>query len=254
MAIALATRQTPSDHHPSFVSPPNVRAAAMRPDYLRPVPAAAIADIVEAELQRIGSAVSCRRGKMLVEEGDAAEYLFKVESGALRAVRLLPDGRRYITSFLMPGDFFGLADTAQYSSSVEAVSDARLVRYARRSFEAMFEHDARVGRRFFGLMSKELSAAQDRLVLLGRKTALERLAVFLLVMAERQVEGGKSDGGRVELPMSRSDVADYLGLRIETVSRILTALRKQGVIALPDPHSFTLLDRDALEDLSDSEV
>ena len=254
MAIAMATRQSASDHRSILATPLPVRAVSSRPDYLRPVPASAAAQTVDAELQRIGTSVSFRRGKMLVEEGDPAEHLFKVESGALRAVRLLPDGRRYIISFLMAGDYFGLADVERYSNSVEAVSDARVTRYSRRSFEAMVGRDAQLGRRFFFVMSKELSAAQDRLVLLGRKSALERLAAFLLVMANARSGERKMGGREIELPMSRSDVADYLGLRIETVSRILTVLRKQGVIALPDAHSFILLDRDALSDLSEGEA
>jgi CRP-like cAMP-binding protein len=252
MAIALATRQ--SSHHSVPAGALALRADAHRPGYLRTIPSNAAPDPVDTELRRIGTSISCPRGKMLIGEGDVAEHLFKVESGALRVVRLLPDGRRYIINFLMPGDYFGLADAKHYSNSVEAVSDARVIRYSRRSFEAMVESDARVGQRFFFVMSKELSAAQNRLVLLGRKTALERLAAFLLVMANAQ-PGDRRPGAReIDLPMSRSDVADYLGLRIETISRILTALRKQGVIALPDSHSFILLDRDALNDLSEGEA
>jgi CRP/FNR family transcriptional regulator, anaerobic regulatory protein len=187
-----------------------------------------------------------------VQEGDRAEYIYKVTSGALRAVRLLPDGRRYIANFLMPGDFVGLTEGESYGHSIEAISDAGLLRYARSSFESLLDRDPRAGRRFFGVMCKELTAVQDRLLLLGRKTATERLASFLLAMADRKARANGGNGqGRVELPMNRSDMADYLGLRIETICRLLTDLKSRRIIDLPDIHSVVLLRRDELEELSE---
>lgn len=200
-----------------------------------------------AELDRMGIQVACRRGQTLVEEGNPAEYIFKVVSGALRAVRLLADGRRYVASFHMPGDFLGLGDGENYGHSIEALADATLVRYTRASFEAMLDRDPSAGRRFFGLMRKELSAAQDRLLLLGRKTAAERLASFLLTLADRKTGSNGAQNCAIELPMNRSDMADYLGLRIETVCRLLTDLKHRRVIDLPGIHSVMVLRRDLLE-------
>jgi len=205
------------------------------------------AERVAAELDRAGTTVACRKGKTLVEEGDPAEYIFKVVSGAIRAVRLLADGRRYVASFHMPGDFLGLADGESYSHSFEALADASLIRYTRTSFEAMLDRNPGAGRSFFGILRKELSAAQDRLLLLGRKTAAERLASFLLSLADRNSGNNDAGDGAIELPMNRSDMADYLGLRIETVCRLLTDLKHRRIIDLPGIHSVMVLRRDLLE-------
>ena len=175
-------------------------------------------------------------------------------SGTLRAVRLLPDGRRYITSFLLPGDFFGFTANGHYSQTIEAVADAKLVRYSRRGFNAVLEADAHAGQHFFGLMCAELSAAQDRMLLLGRKSAMERMASFLLGMGDRPASNGSKDRSGVHLPMSRSDIADYLGLTVETVSRVLTQLKNRGAIGLPNVNHVLFKDRDALEDISAGEM
>jgi len=254
MAIALAIKTTAEETKMS-------RAAAVagavltRPAQARALPMSTATDRGSSELERIGVAMLCRKGQALVQEGDRAEYIYTVTSGALRAVRLLPDGRRYIANFLMPGDFIGLTEGESYGHSIEAISDAGLLRYPRSSFETLLDRDPRAGRRFFGVMCKELTAVQDRLLLLGRKTATERLASFLLAMAGRKAGNGNGNGrARVELPMNRSDMADYLGLRIETVCRLLTDLKARRIIDLPDIHSVVVLRRDDLEDLSEAGV
>ncbi len=203
------------------------------------------------EPDRAGTVVSCRKGQTLVEEGHRAAYIFKVVSGALRTVRFLPDGRRHVASFHLPGEFIGLADDGLYGHSVEALSDARLVRYTRTSFEATLERDPGAGRRLFDVMRKELAAAQDRLLLLGRKTAAERLATFLLTLIDRKSDSHGAGDREIELPMNRSDMADYLGLRIETVCRLLTDLKHRHIIDLPSIHSVVVLRRDLLEDESE---
>lgn len=252
MAIALAIKTTAEETKMS-------RAAAVagavlaRPAQARALPMPTAMDRGSSELERIGVAMLCRKGQALVQEGDRAEYIYKVTSGALRAVRLLPDGRRYIANFLMPGDFIGLTEGESHGHSIEAISDAGLLRYPRSSFETLLDRDPRAGRRFFGVMCKELTAVQDRLLLLGRKTATERLASFLLAMAGRKAGNGNGRA-RVELPMNRSDMADYLGLRIETVCRLLTDLKARRIIDLPDIHSVVVLRRDELEDLSEAGV
>jgi len=212
------------------------------------------AERTAAELDRAGTTVVCRRGQTLVEEGDPAEYIFKVVSGTLRSVRLLADGRRYVASFHMPGDFLGLADSENYNHSIEALGDAGLMRYTRTSFEAMLDRDPHAGRRFFGVMRKELSAAQDRLLLLGRKTAAERLASFLLTLADRKAGENGANNREIELPMNRSDMADYLGLRIETICRLLSDLKQRRIIDLPGIHSVVVLRRDLLESESEGDA
>ncbi len=236
MAIALATRQ-------EFTPPGSTqRSRPGQATYLRPVTSTPPADPLEGELHRIGTSVAFARGRLLAEQGNSAEHIFRVEHGAARVVRQLADGRRCITRFLMAGDYFGLAESGTYKSSVEAITDTRVVRYQRSALDRLCEQNACASRRLLALLGRQLSAAQDSLVLIGQKSALERLSSFLLSMAERS----EHDGSAVALPMDRSDIADYLGLRIETVSRILTALRRRKVIDLPNFHSFVILDRDAL--------
>jgi CRP/FNR family transcriptional regulator len=246
MALAMAIRETPNDV-----------AARIAPIGARPMPAAVLArpqaagvatDSVTAELDRAGTSLSVARGQIVVEAGEAASHVFKVTRGTLRAVRLLPDGRRYIAGFLSAGDFFGLTASDEYSLSLEAIEDGAVVRYSRRGFESLLDRDPRLGRRFFSLMCRELSAAQDRLMLLGRKSAAERMASFLLAMADR------THADAFELPMSRADIGDYLGLTIETVSRLLTHLRGERIIDMPSAHRIVIADREALEDLSEGEA
>lgn len=243
MAISLATRQ---EFTPSRAA---MRSSPARATYLRPVQSSQPADPLECELHRVGTSVAVPRGRLVAEQGSPAEYIFRVERGAARVVRQLADGRRCITRFLMPGDYFGLADNGTYKSSVEAIIDARVIRYQRTAIDRLCEQNPSASRRLLALVGRQLSAVQDSLVLVGQKSALERLSTFLLFMAERS----EQDRSVVALPMDRSDIADYLGLRIETVSRVLTALRRRKVIDLPNFHSFVILDRGALESATEGD-
>jgi len=197
-------------------------------------------------LRPIGSVVTVARNDEIYAEGDRAEYCYKVVSGAVRTCKLMLDGRRQIGEFLLPGDCFGLDALNCHFFSAEAVADTVLIRYPRKGVEAMAERDLRLAGRLRDLAYRSLAAAQERVVLLGRKTAQERVASFLLEMAERNDHVDEFD-----LPMSRYEIADYLGLTVETVSRALTQMRKDGTIALPNAQRVTLRNRDALEDLCD---
>ena len=245
MTVAVLSKPTSTPARSTTVASPAAQ--------LRAVPTTS----ATASLDNLGTSVSYARGKTLIEEGRPAEYVYKVVTGALRKVRLLPDGRRHITSFLMPGDFFGFADGANYTHTVEAVADVTVVRYSRRGFEAVLDRDPRAGRHFLGLVCRDLTASQDQLLLLGRKSALERMATFLLALSDRIGAGRKAAAGtsvELELPMNRTDVADYLGLTIETVSRLVTRLRGQKIIDTPDAHRVVILKRGALETLSAGEM
>jgi CRP/FNR family transcriptional regulator, anaerobic regulatory protein len=242
MAIALATR--------GEISQPRAAAhQAARPAYLRPVPPAREPDSLESVLHPFGTSVGLNPGRHVAEQGDSATHIFRVEQGVLRVVRQLADGRRCVVRFLKAGDYFGLAESGTYKSSVEAVTEAHVVRYQRSALDRLCENDIHASRHIVALVSRQLSAAQDSLVLIGQTSALERIAAFLLAMAE----SGNDENSVVKLPMDRCDIADYLGIRFETVSRILTALRRRKVIDLPDFHSFVILDRDALESMAQSE-
>ncbi|MSP50644.1 MAG: cyclic nucleotide-binding domain-containing protein [Alphaproteobacteria bacterium] len=242
MTTALATRQVPAQRLP-FAGLPSALPASLKPS----LPADR-AGLPASGLDRIGATATYAAGRTIFEAGDPARNVFRVAHGVVRAVRLLADGRRCITNFFAAGDFIALADNEAYSHTLEAVTDTRLTRYPRRTLNATLEADPSIGRRLLALMCTELSATHDRLLLLGRKSAVERIASFLLTMADRRAANG-NDSDVIELPMSRSDIADYLGLTIETVSRTLAVLQRRRIIALPKTQRVVLLDRDALDDI-----
>lgn len=198
-------------------------------------------------LDRLGTVVALRRDESLFYEGDPADHYFKVVSGALRSCELLADGRRHVGDFYLPGDFIGLDAETDFIFSAEAVTDTTVVRYSRRSVDALAWEEPKIAQRLLGIARQRLCAARAQMLLLSRKTADERIASFLLGMADR---GGVSD--HVMLPMTRTDIGDHLGLTIETVSRSLSHLKKGGVIALPNSHEVVIRERAALEDLAEA--
>jgi len=192
------------------------------------------------ELPRLAAITSSRRvamGSTLIEEGEPAEDVFTLTCGMLKLYKLLPDGRRQVTGFLLPGDFIGLAVGETYIYSAEAVTPVTACRFRRPAFLGLLDELPALEKRLLGQVSTELAAAQEQMLLLGRKTARERLASFLLALARRQ---GVAPGRRLNLPMRRSDIADFLGVTIETVSRTFTTLRKEALISLPDKHSIRI--------------
>lgn len=201
----------------------------------------------EAAFDRVGTVISLGREQTLFFEGDAAQHCFKVVSGALRSCRLLPDGRRHVNEFLLPGDFVGLEDGDEHRSTVEAVNDATVMRYPRRAIDQLVQQQPRLGKRLLGRLCENLSAAHAQMLLLGRKNAVERVASFLLAMSERN---GEDD--RIVLPMTRSDIADHLGLTIETVSRTFSQLRSLGVIQLKVSSEVVIERRSQLEDIAEA--
>ena len=178
-------------------------------------------------------------------EGDYARSFYQVVSGAVRTYRLLSDGRRQIDAFHLPGDVFGLESGEEHRFYAEAVCGAKVVSFRRCKLEALASAAPELSQKIVAAMMRSLERAQDHMILLGRKSALEKIATFLLDMAER---GAKNDA--VELPMQRTDIADYLGLTIETVSRSLTQLERDDVIALPSNRRIVLRNKAALRSLN----
>lgn len=243
------------------------------------------------ELERlavIAQAVYVAPGATVFQEGDAADYLFNVTDGVIKLYKLLPDGREQVTGFLFPGDFVGLALNASYGYSAEAITDLRLCRMARGAFNDVLAETPKLEHRLFTVASNELAQAQDQMLLLGRKTAREKIASFFLQLADRQERSrlaqrqaaGFADGADgpsrangadtgvdtrmdtgmdkaesemviVDLPMGRADIADYLGLTTETVSRTLTQLKTDGSIRLLDHHQVEIHGRGALQDIAE---
>ena len=192
-------------------------------------------------LDRIVTHTQIRPGQTVFEEGDEAKYVYNVSRGHVRLFKLLQDGRRQVTGFLAPGDFLGLAARHTYAYSAEAISDADLCRFKVGELESLLEEMPPVRERLYEIANDELAAAQEQMLCLGRKTAKERVASFLISQLRH---GANCGDGKAEfdLPMSRSDIADYLGLTIETVSRTFTALREEGLIDLPSTHRVLIPD------------
>ncbi|MBN9560001.1 MAG: helix-turn-helix domain-containing protein [Alphaproteobacteria bacterium] len=191
------------------------------------------------------SVVRAGRDAVLVAQADPADYSFLVISGCLRTVRLMSDGRRQIGAFLFPGDFFGLEALNEHTFGMEAVGPAILRRYLRCSLEAYADRNMDFARRLRTMSAKRLRSEQARVLALGRMTASERIARFLLEMAHRT----DASGPCIELPMSRADVADYLGLTTETVCRMLTQMQREAIIAI-NRSLIAIKDGDALAALA----
>ncbi len=182
-------------------------------------------------------------------ESDDADNLFVLISGALKLYKLLPDGRGQIIGFLFSGDLLGLAFNDVYQYTAEALLPCRLCRLPRTQIEALLEDLPKLGNRLLNLASTEMATAQNQMLLLGRKTAKERLASFLLQLAERATTRGESET-LLRLPMSRGDIGDFLGLTVETVSRTVTKLKSDGLIALREGNVIEMRDRQGLQDIA----
>jgi CRP/FNR family transcriptional regulator, nitrogen fixation regulation protein len=167
------------------------------------------------------------KGEELFAEGEPAEYFYKVVTGTVRSYKLLTDGRRQIDAFHLAGDIFGIEAGAEHRFSAEAVCNATVVAYRRSLLDHLTREYPAFGEQVLSSMIRNLERAQDHMLLLGRKTAHEKIATFLLDLAGRLHEDD-----HVELPMLRADIADHLGLTIETVSRTLAEFTRKGLIKL----------------------
>jgi CRP/FNR family nitrogen fixation transcriptional regulator len=183
----------------------------------------------ELALEEIGTQIVVKKGAELWAQGERSMYAYRVVSGCIRQVKLMEDGRRHITDFLLSGEWAGLEGRDEHDDAAEAVTDAVCnLGFLRWQVE---------------LMSQKLYLAQERMLTLGRRTAAERVACFLLDMAER---AGRDRTGAVILPMSRTDIGDYLGLRLETACRVMARLQREGAIKLLTT-GFAIRDRSALD-------
>jgi CRP/FNR family nitrogen fixation transcriptional regulator len=195
-------------------------------------------------IEMMGVQMSFARNSEIYGENEPADYLYKVASGAVRTYKVLADGRRQIGAFYLPGDTFGLESGDIHAFSAEAVIDSKIVVIKRSSLIGLAARDNDVARQLWVLTSCELRRVQDHIMLLI-KTAQERVVGFLLEMASRM-----PSEKQIELPMSRQDIADYLGLTIETVSRTLTQLENSAAIELATSRRVVLRNRVALSRLN----
>lgn len=208
-----------------------------------------------AELEKFrcqGSTARIEAGRPLFHQGDPADVIFNLKKGSLRLYKLLSDGRRQVTGFLFPGAFLGLAVRDEHAFSAEAIEPVEVCRHTRQRFDAFVEGHPLMERELYRIAAHELALAREQMVLLGRKTAVERLATFLLGLLQR-VREHEPGADLIGLPMNRLDIADYLGLTKETVSRVFTAFKTTGLIRLLADDQVLVLDRARLEQVANGE-
>lgn len=214
------------------------------------------ASLEDTELVRmdlLAERMTLSAGDVLLREGDPADHVFNITGGSVRVYKLLPDGRRQITGFLYAGDFLGLATGERYTFSAEAMEPGSVCRFRKSEYRALIQETPALESILLDRANHELAAAQAQMLLLGRKTALERVASFLRDTATADRMRPLSNGS-VRLPMTRGEMADYLGLTIETVSRVMTRLKTDGVIRLLSLSEIRIEQPQRLSALADGET
>ena len=192
----------------------------------------------------VATEFSYSKDEEIYGEDEPAEYVYQVIRGAVRTYQLLSDGRRQIGSFLLPSDVFGLELGMTHRLAAEAIIDTTVRLVKRRSLEQAAGVDAKVARNLWTMTAGDLRHAEDHMLLLGRKTAMERVATFLLEMDRRLAVAGM-----MALPMCRRDIGDYLGLTLETVSRALSQFHAQGVLGFSGARQIVLRNRQRLRNM-----
>ena len=209
-------------------------------DHRAAAPSSSIVDVID----RLGVSMRFARNQEIYAQDDEVEFLYRVVSGSVRTSRLTSDGRRQVADFYYAGDLFGLETGPDHRFSAEALSDC-VVRVVRRSSVRAFSGDSELDRAILAATPRELERTQEHLMLLGRRNAQEKVAGFLLSIAQRE------ETEAVNLPMGRQDMADYLGLTIETVSRMLTQLQEAAVVEFAASRRFHVRNWSTLERLAE---
>ena len=218
----------------------------------QPTPEAKRAREPPRAMEALAIHMSCRRGQAIYGRADPADAWYRVVSGLARKCIVMANGRRRIVDFLLPGDYFGFTACHEHAFSVEAVVDGTIVaRYPRRRVELASSTDPELARMVRELAFDAISRLQARILILGRTTAVAKVGAFIVEMEQRLSRGNGED---VVLPMSRYDIADYLALSVETVSRAVTDLRMQGAIALAGKRRVIIVDRVALDETEDAAI
>jgi CRP/FNR family transcriptional regulator, anaerobic regulatory protein len=210
----------------------------------------AIADPDLARLATIAVVIEAPAGSTFIDEGQPADCFFNITAGSAKLFKVLPDGRRQIIGLVGVGHFLGIAVSDTYAFSAEAIGPVRYCRFSRTRLRALLDDFPLMEQRLLEVAANELVAAQEQMLLLGRKTARERLASFLSMQSRQGAPCGRPRT-RFTLAMTRSDIADYLGLTIETVSRTLTRLRAEGLIDFAAQHDVVVRDPASLGALAD---
>jgi CRP/FNR family nitrogen fixation transcriptional regulator len=198
----------------------------------------------EGVLQSLGPVTTFARDQEIFGQGDDTEVFYRVAFGVVRTCKFLSDGRRQIEAFLTEGDLFGLETGPTHACAAEAVTDCGLVSYRRRAVESSAARDERVLGQLYRHALTRLDQAREHALVLGRRSAFEKVAAFLLEWTERS-----KSRALITLAMTRQDIGDYLGLTIETVSRTLSEMERDGILAIPSPRQIKIKDLAALQDL-----
>jgi CRP/FNR family transcriptional regulator len=185
-------------------------------------------------------------------EGDPTTHLFRVETGAIALYKILADGRRQIVGFAYPGDLIGLGAQGEHAMNAQAIKPTRLRCLPVAALHQSAIKDPTLGFKLYEALARELAATRDLMLTTGQRSATERVVSFLLALSRRNERNGQ-DPADIELPMTRADIGDFLGLTIETVSRTFTKLKMLGVIELPQSNRVRLVAIDELETLADGE-
>ncbi len=212
--------------------------------------------VADADLDRLASVAVVRsyeRGKTFIAEGEPAEHFFNITSGTAKLFKLLPDGRQHVTGFASVAHFLGLAVSDTYAFSAKAIEPTSVCRFSRSKLRILLDDYPALEQRLLKAACDELVIAHDQMLTLGRKTAQERVASFLVAWSRTALCGHPCaglPGDRVPLPMTRGEIADHLGLTIETVSRTFSRFRMAGRIRTPSNTDVVILDRPWLEELA----
>lgn len=198
----------------------------------------------EASLELMGMKLTYGRNEEIYGQDEPAQYVYKVLKGSVRTHKILDDGRRQIGAFYLPGDIFGLESGAKHRFAAEAIADTLVLAIKRSTLASLAQTDAIVARELWQMTARALDHVHDQMILLGRSSAQERVASFLIEMANRSVNQAEFD-----IPMSRQDIADYLGLTIETVSRTFSSMERSALIELPSSRKVRLKNRAALRNM-----
>jgi CRP/FNR family transcriptional regulator, anaerobic regulatory protein len=203
------------------------------------------ADDELSALDRTGASLLVPQNQTIFSEGEPVDHAYKIVRGVVRLCKHLPDGRRQIAQFLFPGDYLSFVMIGDHGFSAEAVVDLSLLSFSQDRIERLCRDNPNLRNRLFQMLSTRVRDIQDHLTMVGRQTAKERVAAFLLLLSERLGSGAAS----FDVPMNRQDIADYLSLTMETVSRTLSRLKSARIIAIPDQHRLELLNVEALRAL-----
>lgn len=198
-------------------------------------------------LDQTGTLLQVVQNQTIFSEGEPVNQAYKIISGVVRLCKHLPDGRRQIAQFLFPGEYFSFVVIGDHGFCAEAVVDVSLLAFPHKHVERLCRENPNLRARLFEMLSQRVRDIQNHMTIIGRQSAKERVAAFVLLLSERLSNGG----ARIDVPMSRHDIADYLSLTMETVSRTLSLLKTARVIAAPSLHQLELRNLAALHALAD---